>query len=181
MHLMHPNYCLITIILCTCTYSTFVCAQYVQTSCTCWPLPTLSSSTYPMMTHPPPVAGNLPTMYKTLVARKLPTNMYVDCRSTTCWTRTTIGLLMSLVWKTTSGRLGSTVIPGSWLSSTLETQQVIRGIMMFETHYNVNFFSPYNKRSVPAHEECYGHHKLLSWWGAHAIHRWGDPIMFYLY
>ena len=35
----------------------------------------LSSSAYPMMTHPSPVPGNLPI--KTLVARQLPTSMYV--------------------------------------------------------------------------------------------------------
>ena len=34
----------------------------------------LSSSAYPMITHPPPVADNLPT--KTLVARQLPTNTH---------------------------------------------------------------------------------------------------------
>ena len=35
---------------------------------------TLSSSAYPMMTHPFPVPSNLPI--KTLVARQLPTNGY---------------------------------------------------------------------------------------------------------
>ena len=52
MHLMHPNYCQITILL-------------VVDIC--------SSLAYFMMTQPLPIAGKLPI--KTLVARQLPTNV----------------------------------------------------------------------------------------------------------
>ena len=62
--------------------------------------------------------------------------MYVDCRSAICWMRIGIGLLMCLVWKTTSGRLGSTVTPGSWSSSTLEIQQVMQAIIMVEAYFS---------------------------------------------
>ena len=53
MHLMHPNYWQITILL-------------VVDVC--------SSLAYFMMTQPLPIAGKLPI--KTLVAKQLPTNMY---------------------------------------------------------------------------------------------------------
>ena len=49
---MHPNYCQITILLVVDPFS---------------------SSAYPMMTHPHPIASHLPI--KTLVARQLPTNI----------------------------------------------------------------------------------------------------------
>ena len=42
----------------------------------------LSSSAYPMMTHPSPVPSNLPI--KTLVARQLPTSMYITCELHVC-------------------------------------------------------------------------------------------------
>ena len=53
MHLMHPNYCQITILLV---------------------VDLRSSLAYYMMTQPLPIAGKLPI--KTLVARQLPTNVY---------------------------------------------------------------------------------------------------------
>ena len=56
MHLMHPNYCQITILL------------------------VVASLAYFMMTQPLPIAGKFPI--KTLVARQLPTNMYaIECES----------------------------------------------------------------------------------------------------
>ncbi|MCG8626412.1 MAG: hypothetical protein MJE68_30990, partial [Proteobacteria bacterium] len=54
MHLMHPNYWQITILLVVDLYS---------------------SLAYFMMTHPLPIAGKLPI--KTLVAKQLPTSMYI--------------------------------------------------------------------------------------------------------